>query len=116
MGRAGRRGIHPHLLKDGAAALIAMSKQTGILIPGSSYVAVDSAAQERAMEEKEKQKLQNNPVYELEEPVATPEPATWLLLGLGLLAVIARAARSDAKAAGASGKRPCCRPRSCRGP
>jgi hypothetical protein len=108
--------FNPHLLKDGAAPLVNLSSQTHILIPGSSYVAVDSSTEERAMEEKEKQKLRNNPVYELDDPIATPEPATWLLLGLGLLAVTARAARSGARAAGASGTHPCCRPRSCRGP
>jgi hypothetical protein len=108
--------FNPHLLKDGAVPLVNLSRQTGILIPSSSYVVVESAAQERAMEEKEKQKLQNNPVYELEDPIAAPEPATWLLLAFGLLAVTARAARSGARAAGASGTHPCCRPRSCRGP
>jgi len=108
--------FNPHLLNEGAGALVALSEQTGILVPGSSYIAVDSETEGRAMEEKEKQKLQNNPVYELEDPIATPEPATWLLLAFGLLAVTARAARSGAKAAGASGTRPCCPPRSCRGP
>ncbi len=113
--------FNPRLLKDGASALIGLSQQTGILIPDSAYIAVESAAQSRAMEEKEKQKLRNNPVYELEEPIATPEPATWLLLGVGLLVLAgfgpaARAGRCGARAAGGSEKRPCCRPPSCKGP
>ena len=77
--------LNPHLLKDDAATLIGLSKHTGILVPDSSYIAVESMAEWRAMEEKEKQKLKNNQVFEFEEPVAPPEPATWVLLALGLL-------------------------------
>jgi hypothetical protein len=42
-------------------------------------------SQWRMMEEKEKQKLQNKQFFEFEEPVATPEPGTWVMLVLGLL-------------------------------
>ncbi|HEX4141543.1 MAG TPA: VIT domain-containing protein, partial [Candidatus Methylacidiphilales bacterium] len=80
--------FNPSLLKNGAASLIGLSKRTGILIPDSSYIAVESMAQWRLLEEKEKQKLANKQVFELEEPVASPEPATWLLLGLGLVVMI----------------------------
>jgi hypothetical protein len=76
---------NPSLLKDGAAALIGLSKRTGILVPDSSYIAVESMAQWRLIEQKEKQKLANKQVFEFEEPVGSPEPGTWLLLGLGLL-------------------------------
>jgi hypothetical protein len=111
--------FNPRLLKDGAAALIGLSKRTGILVPDSSYIAVESMAQWRALEQKEQLKLANKQVFELEEPVATPEPSTWLLILIGLLALGAkptlRAARSGAKAVGGSGTRPCCRPRFCRG-
>jgi hypothetical protein len=78
----------PHVLKDGASALIGLSKQTGILIPDSSYIAVESMSQWRLLEDKEKQKLANKQVFEIEEPVATPEPGTWTLLGLGLVLLI----------------------------
>ena len=83
----------PKVLANGAAALIGLSKQTGILIPDSSYIAVESMAEWRAMEEKEKQKLKNNQVYELEEPIATPEPATWVLLVLGFVIIAFRSRR-----------------------
>ena len=79
-------------------SLVSLSKQTGILIPSSSYIAVESAAQQRAMEEKEKQKIRNNPAYELEDPIATPDPATWLLLGLGLLAIVIMRHRQNLRA------------------
>jgi hypothetical protein len=85
----------PQLLANGAAALIGLSKQTGILIPDSSYIAVESLSQWRVMEEKEKQKLHNKQVFEIEEPVATPEPATWVMLifGLVMICLVRRRAR-----------------------
>jgi hypothetical protein len=93
---------NPSLLKDGAAALIGLSKRTGILIPDSSYIAVESMAQWRLMEQKEKQKLANNQVFEFQEPVASPEPATWLLLGFGLLMVGLGRRRQKRQAASAN--------------
>ncbi len=77
--------FNPNLLNNGAAALIGLSKRTGILVPDSSYIAVESMAQWRLMEQKEKLKLANKQVFELEEPATTPEPGTWLLLLVGLM-------------------------------
>jgi len=77
--------LNPSILQNGAAALIDLSKQTRILIPDSSFIAVESSAQWRIMEEKEKLKLMNNQAFEFEEPTAAPEPSTWLLLVAGLV-------------------------------
>jgi hypothetical protein len=75
--------LNPSLVQDGVAALIGLSKQTRILVPDSSYIAVETSSQARILEEKEKAKIHNNQVFEFEEPTATPEPATWLLLIVG---------------------------------
>lgn len=90
--------LDPALLQNGAAALIGLSKQTRILIPDSSFIAVETSSQWRAMEEKEKQKLANKQVFEIEEPVSTPEPSTWILLlaGIALLALNQRRLRLKA--------------------
>lgn len=81
---------NPSLLKNGAAALLGLSKQTRILVNDASYVVVETSSQWRIMEEKEKKKLQNNQVFELEEPTVTPEPSTWFLLLLGLSLLLAK--------------------------
>lgn len=77
--------LDPSLLQNGAAALIGLSKQTRILIPDSSFIAVESSSQWRAMEEKEKLKLANKQVFEIEEPTSAPEPATWIMLLAGVV-------------------------------
>ncbi len=77
---------NPSLIQDGAATLIGLSKRTRILIPDSSFIAVESLAQWRILEEKEKLKLKSNQAFEHEEnSAAVPEPtATWMLVAVGL--------------------------------
>jgi len=77
---------NPSLIQDGASTLIGLSKRTRILIPDSSFIAVESMAQWRILEEKEKLKLKSNQAFEHEEnSAAVPEPtATLMLVAVGL--------------------------------
>jgi hypothetical protein len=74
------RQLNPSLGKDGAKALIAKSRSANVMVPESSFIVVESAAQWKMLSEKEKQKLSANQALEME---AVPEPTTAVLLGLG---------------------------------
>ena len=89
--------LDPSLLQHGAGALLGLSKQTGILIPDSSYIVVESSSQWRILEEKEKLKLKNKQVFEFEEPsaaAAVPEPGTWIALAFVFALFLARRIKS----------------------
>ncbi len=68
-------------------SLVAASKETGVLIPQTSYIVVENSAQWRMLERTEKEKLEANSELELME---TPEPAVWIL---GALLLAFEAAR-----------------------
>ena len=88
--------LNPSLLQDGAGSLLGLSKKTGILIPDSSYIVVETSSQWRILEEKEKLKLKNKQVFEFEEPVAAaiPEPGAWIALLFVLVLFLARKGKS----------------------
>ncbi|MFH0880118.1 MAG: MSEP-CTERM sorting domain-containing protein [Lentisphaerota bacterium] len=58
-------------------AILTQSRQAGILVPGTSYLVVESQSQWKALEQKEKQSLEN---AEWLQTQAAPEPCTWLLM------------------------------------
>ena len=64
--------------------LIRRSKETGILIPQTAYIVLETEAQWKTLEKAEKNKLEKSSAYDLEE-VRSDEPPLWLLL---LFAVI----------------------------
>ncbi len=67
---------------------VALSKESGILTPVTSYIVVESAAQWKALEEKERQKLKNRDSLEIME---SPEPPLkWVVLLLALAWMIRR--------------------------
>ncbi len=80
---------------DGLAALTTQSRATGVLTGASSYIVVENSAQRAILERKEKQKLANAPALEIEQ---TPEPATWLMLVFGGVAMLAVARRTRLRA------------------
>lgn len=59
--------------------LVKVSQSTGFLMPSTSYIAVESLAQWKILELKQKQKLENKVALEFQEG-NVPEPSTWLLL------------------------------------
>jgi hypothetical protein len=67
---------NPSLTSSLFADLIRQSKESGILIPATSYIVVENSAQWKSLQLKEKQKLSGHEVMELQE---APEPS-WLLL------------------------------------
>jgi len=88
--------LNPSLLQEGAGSLLGLSKKTGILIPDSSYIVVETSSQWRILEEKEKLKLKNKQVFEFEEPVAAaiPEPGAGIALLLVLILFLAKKSKS----------------------
>ena len=62
-----------------------LSRDSGILLPGTSYMVVENSAQWKMLEETEKRKLGE---FEELEVASTPEPATWALLAAGVTALL----------------------------
>ncbi|NJK92554.1 MAG: hypothetical protein HC904_12430 [Blastochloris sp.] len=56
--------------------MVRQSKESGILIPATSYIVVETDAQWKMLQIKEKQKLAGHEVFELQEASA---PSWWLL-------------------------------------
>ena len=71
--------LHPH--PQPLKSIVATSRETGILLPATSYIVVENSAQWKMLQMKEKQKLGSLEALEFME---TPEPGFWILLA-GLL-------------------------------
>lgn len=71
---------NPWLGSDGLAEIVQLSRDTGILVAATSYIAVETSAQWKMLSAKERQKLRNQNVLELQ---SVPEPGTWALLLAG---------------------------------
>lgn len=82
---------NPSLGNRGLAAIVNLSRETGILLGATSYIVVENSAQWEMLRRKEKQKLNNQNALEFEE---TPEPAAALLLLAGGTLLLARRRRS----------------------
>ncbi|HEV7406471.1 MAG TPA: PEP-CTERM sorting domain-containing protein, partial [Chthoniobacteraceae bacterium] len=81
---------NPSLGNRGLAAIVNLSRETGILLGATSYIVVENSAQWEMLRRKEKQKLGNQNALEFEE---TPEPAAALLLLAGGALLLARRSR-----------------------
>jgi hypothetical protein len=82
--------LEPSKGKSAMRRLVERSRETGVIVPATSYIVVENSAQWRKLEETEKKKLANSAALELEE---TPEPTTVLLFACGAAALIARRTR-----------------------
>ena len=60
--------------------VVHLSRESGILLPATSYIVVENSAQWKMLELKEKQKLKNKKALEFTDTVETPEPSTWILI------------------------------------
>lgn len=68
---------------------VRLAREAGILTPPTSLMVVENSAQWKMLERKEKQKTAAAKEFDFEEePPVTPEPATWMLLALGLAALV----------------------------
>jgi hypothetical protein len=86
---------NPSLGNRGLAAIVNLSRETGILLSATSYIVVENSAQWEMLRRKEKQKLNNQNALEFQE---TPEPTAALLLLAGGALLLARR-RSGGRAA-----------------
>lgn len=71
---------NPSLGNRGLAAIVDLSRDTGILLPATSYIVVENSAQWEMLRRKEKQKLGNQNALEFE---SVPEPTALVLLLAG---------------------------------
>ena len=71
---------NPSLGNSGLGEVVALSRETGILLAATSYIVVENSAQWKILALKQHQKLGNQAALEFEE---TPEPTTWLLILFG---------------------------------
>ncbi|HEY8241173.1 MAG TPA: PEP-CTERM sorting domain-containing protein, partial [Kiritimatiellia bacterium] len=80
-----RSDLHPvdsiQELKD----LVAKSRETGIMLPVTSYIVVENSAQWKMLKIKEDEKLEGSKALAFKE---TPEPGTWVMIiaGAGVIA------------------------------
>jgi len=71
---------NPSLGNSGLADVVALSRETGILVAATSYIVVENTAQWKILAMKERQKLGNQAALEFED---VPEPTTWFMILLG---------------------------------
>lgn len=77
--------IYNPAAKNQLAQIVNRSRESGILVGGTSFIVVENSAQWRVLARKEKQKLRNNATLEFE---AVPEPSTWSLVFIGAACLI----------------------------
>ena len=70
------------------SALVEASRDSGILLPSTSYIVVENQAQWRMLEQSEAQKLGQNAALEFRETPAPP--AAWIAVGLTAFVVLRR--------------------------
>lgn len=66
---------------DELKALVAASRESGVMVAATSYIVVENAAQWRMLEQSERQKLGQNAALDFKEAPAPSE--AWLIAGLG---------------------------------
>jgi len=71
---------NPSLGNNGLSEVVALSRETGILVAATSYIVVENSAQWKMLALKQRQKLGNQAALEFEE---TPEPGTGLMVVVG---------------------------------
>jgi hypothetical protein len=76
--RAQDEGRNPGGTRLPRKALVQASRDTGILLPSTSYIVVENSAQWRMLELSERQKLDQNAALDFRE---TPAPPAWWLVG-----------------------------------
>jgi hypothetical protein len=81
---AQRAAWRPHAADNLRAGLMAISRDTGILLPSTAYVVVENSAQWRFLEQKEKQSLASKGALEFDEfkesrPVPDNGTTGWML-------------------------------------
>jgi len=75
----------PHAAEAHRLPLLEASRASGILSRQTAFIVVENSAQWKMLERKEKDSLKANSALtfdEFEEKHVTPEPSTWLLIGL----------------------------------
>jgi hypothetical protein len=72
----------PSLGNNGLAAVVDLSRESGILVEATSYIVVENSAQWKMLDLKQRQKLRHQNVLEFDQ-VAVPEPEAWLLVVIG---------------------------------
>ncbi len=78
---------------DDLKSLVLASRETGVLIPSTSYIVVENDAQWKAMERAEDQKLDQNAALDHKE---APAPAViWIILPFGSWLLFRRPKRSE---------------------
>jgi hypothetical protein len=84
---------NPHTAEAHRAHLLDLSREHGMLSRHTAFIVVENSAQWKMLERKEKDALKANQALtfdEFEEKHVTPEPSTWLLLGLIIPLAIGR--------------------------
>ncbi len=67
------------------ASLVSSSKDSGVMLPSTSYIIVERSSQWKTLDVKQKQLLSASSGLEFEEDFKTPEPSFWILLSIFML-------------------------------
>ena len=78
---------NPARLEAARLQLLELSRESGLMLPVTSYIVVEAASQWEMLKRKEKQAMTSHGALDFEDEVQASEPPWWLLL-LCLLAVI----------------------------
>lgn len=71
--------LHPPRAGELRDDILRLSRERGILAPGTAYIAVETAAQRVMLDRAEKQSLSAHEAMEFDE-FKTPEPSVWIIL------------------------------------
>lgn len=77
-----RSMVNPSELDQSLSSLVSASRQSGIMIPSTSYIVVERSSQWKTLQLKEKQRLGTSQGLDFDEELRTPAPPLWLLLVL----------------------------------
>ncbi|MEN6386918.1 MAG: MSEP-CTERM sorting domain-containing protein, partial [Phycisphaerales bacterium] len=75
---------YPYKAETQLPEIVKMSKESGIMVPATSYMVVENSSQQEILKRKEKQSLNANQAYEFDEYMESPAPSILFIAPIAL--------------------------------